>query len=208
MIVLVRSLAVAVLARWWTVLFACWVSPGAGVVVAASASRVWRSPGSPLGRLAVPDSRTVLFCPECNVNLGAVPVGEPCPRCGGQRRSAVATPRTITAKMTFPEPSVSIARVDHRPWIEKWRDVVRARDQIDSVYARRQPNVGSAEVDELVTRFCNDCHDMRDWLVGDIGSLNGVAAAGIKAHATSSPPLQVSSAVANSHKHHTANRAK
>ena len=144
-----------------------------------------------------------MFCPDCNTNLDVVPVGEPCPGCAGSRRSAVATPETITVKLSVPEPSISVTRDDHRPWFEKWRQMVQARAQISEVYAQRAPGVGNAEVDERVTRFCGECHDMRDWLRGDIGNLPGVTEGDIVTHASSSPPLQVSSAVANSHKHHT-----
>jgi hypothetical protein len=77
-------------------------------------------------------------------------------------------------------------------------------DQISAVYAERLPNLGNAEVDELVPRFCSECQDMRDWLKDDIGSLPGVTEADMPAHATSSPPLTVTSAVANSHKHRKA----
>jgi hypothetical protein len=145
----------------------------------------------------------MMFCPDCNANLDAVPPGAPCPTCGGQRRSAVVHPDTVTAKVSVPDPTVTITRDDHRPWFEKWREVVRTRDQISKVYSERLPSVGNVEVDERVTRFCNECHDMRDWLEGDIGSLAGVTEADITNHARSAASLRISSAVANSHKHHT-----
>ena len=96
-----------------------------------------------------------------------------------------------------------VGRDDHRPWFEKWREVLRARDRVDEVYAQRIPNVGNAEVDERVTRFCSECHDMRDWLIGDLSNLADVTATDVTSQASSSPPLTMSSAVANSHKHHT-----
>lgn len=145
----------------------------------------------------------MMFCPDCNTNLDQVPAGTPCPGCGAGRRSAVARPATVRLTVTIPEPGINVTRNDHRPWYEKWREVVRAHDQIAEVYAGRVPGVGNVEVDERVTRFCSECHDMRDWLVGDLANLPGVTASAITAHATSSPRLQVSSAVANSHKHHT-----
>ena len=144
-----------------------------------------------------------MFCPDCNTNLDPVPVGKPCPGCSGARRSAVARPATVAATVAIPEPGISVTRSDHRPWYEKWREVVRARDQIAHAYAGRVPGVGNAEVDEKVTRFCSECHDMRDWLVGDLENVPGFTASDITAHATSLPALQVISAVANSHKHHT-----
>jgi hypothetical protein len=144
-----------------------------------------------------------MFCPDCDANLDAVPVGDPCPACRGTRRSAIVTPQTAAVSVTVPEPTISVTRGDDRPWLEKWREVLRARDQIALVYAQRVAGVGNAEVDERVTRFCSECHDMRDWLLGDIASLPGVAEAEVNAHARSTPWLVVASAVANSHKHHT-----
>lgn len=81
--------------------------------------------------------------------------------------------------------------------------MLRARERIGEVYAQRVPGVGNADVDERVTRFFTECHDMRDWLRGDIGNLAGVSAQDITDHAATSPPLVTGSAVANSHKHHT-----
>lgn len=36
----------------------------------------------------------MMYCPDCETNLDAVPVGDACPSCGGLRRSAVVTPAT------------------------------------------------------------------------------------------------------------------
>lgn len=144
-----------------------------------------------------------MFCMDCNADLDVVAVGDPCPTCGGTRRSAIVTPQTAAVRVTVSEPTISVTRGDHRPWFEKWREVLRARDQIEVVYAQRVDGIGNAEVEDRITRFCSECHDVRDWLLGDIASLPVVGVADITAHAASSPPLVVSSAVANSHKHHT-----
>lgn len=144
-----------------------------------------------------------MFCPDCNTNLDTTAVGSSCPGCGGGRRSAVATPATIVARVSMPEPSIRVTRNDHRPWFEKGLEVVRLRDQIMQAYAARVPGIGNVEVDAMVTRFCSECHDLRDWLVGDLATLPGLTAKAIDAHILSAMPLQVCSAVANSHKHHT-----
>jgi hypothetical protein len=44
----------------------------------------------------------MMFCPDCNTNLDAVPVDDPCPGCGGKRRSAVAYAEVARAVATAP----------------------------------------------------------------------------------------------------------
>ena len=39
----------------------------------------------------------MMSCPDCQTNLDQVPVGDPCPTCGGMRRDAVVTPPTANA---------------------------------------------------------------------------------------------------------------
>lgn len=145
----------------------------------------------------------VMFCPDCRTNLDNIEVDLPCPGCGGSRRSAVAMPATIELKATLPEPTVRVTRNDHPSWVEKWLEVVRLRDQLTGAYAERLDGIGNVEVDAMVTRFCSECHDLRDWLVGDVAHVPGLTTGVIDAHVQSSAVLQVSSAVANSHKHHT-----
>lgn len=48
----------------------------------------------------------MMFCPDCNADLDAVPLGEECPGCGGRRRLAIATPGTARARVTVPEPGI------------------------------------------------------------------------------------------------------
>lgn len=38
-----------------------------------------------------------MICPECGTQLDNVPVGDPCPTCGSQRRSATVTVETVAA---------------------------------------------------------------------------------------------------------------
>ena len=39
----------------------------------------------------------MMFCDDCGNNLDVVPVADPCPRCGGERRSATVSPETARA---------------------------------------------------------------------------------------------------------------
>jgi hypothetical protein len=147
-----------------------------------------------------------MTCPDCNANLDAVSADDPCPECGGGRRTAAVLPQTAWVAATLHEPSILLTRDDHRPWFEKWREVVRARDLIGEAYHQRLPEVSTAEVEARVTHFFSECHDMRDWLVGDRRGLPAVTIGAIDDHVRSSSPLGIASAVANSHKHHTRDR--
>jgi hypothetical protein len=143
-----------------------------------------------------------MFCPDCNTNLDDVPVDDRCPTCAGLRRSAVVTPEPARVTGTAGAPSIGIGRDDHRPWDEKWREVLRSRDLIRDAYTDAR-GLGNAEVDARVNRFCSECHDLRDWLNNDIANLPGVTTTAVKHHHDTERPLRISSAVANSHKHHT-----
>ncbi len=46
-----------------------------------------------------------MFCPDCDTSLDTVPVGVPCPGCGGMRREAVASPAAIRVGVTVPRPT-------------------------------------------------------------------------------------------------------
>lgn len=47
-----------------------------------------------------------MFCPDCSRNLDTVAIDDPCPGCGGSRRSAIATPATHRVKATAHNPTV------------------------------------------------------------------------------------------------------
>jgi hypothetical protein len=46
----------------------------------------------------------VMYCPDCQTNLDDTPVDDPCPKCGGSRRSAVALPGVAAARVEVPSP--------------------------------------------------------------------------------------------------------
>ena len=61
----------------------------------------------------------------------------------------------------------------------------------------------NGEVEARATLFFGECHDLRDWLTSDIANLPGITTRNVVNHTRVSRPLQIASAVANSHKHHT-----
>jgi hypothetical protein len=48
----------------------------------------------------------VMYCPDCRTNLDATPVGDPCPKCSGSRRSAVALPEAVPMRVEVLSPRV------------------------------------------------------------------------------------------------------
>ena len=48
----------------------------------------------------------MMFCPDCNAHLDGVPVGLPCPGCGGSRRSAAVLPEVVRAVVAVPSPTI------------------------------------------------------------------------------------------------------
>jgi hypothetical protein len=46
------------------------------------------------------------FCSDCNANLDGVPTGTSCPGCGGERRSATASPDSNEIGVTIPSPAI------------------------------------------------------------------------------------------------------
>ena len=50
----------------------------------------------------------MMSCPDCGADLNDVPVGDPCPKCGGTRRDATVSPGTIEARVSIPTPGILI----------------------------------------------------------------------------------------------------
>ena len=143
-----------------------------------------------------------MFCPDCNTNLDNVTVHDPCPTCGRLRRSVVVCPEPAHATGAAWAPSIRVRRDDHRPWYEKWREVLRSRDLIRDAYSDAR-GLANVEVEARVNRFCGECHDLSDWLKHNLADLRGVTTTAVDEHVRQSEPLRKNSAVANSHKHHT-----
>ena len=46
----------------------------------------------------------VMNCPDCGEDLDQVPVGQPCPNCGSEKRNATTNPVTIALGVSIPTP--------------------------------------------------------------------------------------------------------
>jgi hypothetical protein len=97
-------------------------------------------------------------------------------------------------------------RGDQRPWSEKWQRILRGRDAISEAYAAEGRALGNLEVEGRVTSFFSDCYHLRDWLIGDRGSMPGVTPAGLDEYIRNSYPLSLSQAICNTDKHHSRSR--
>jgi hypothetical protein len=144
-----------------------------------------------------------MFCPDCDANLDDVPVGDPCPACGGARRSAIAYTETARAVATVGEVSLKITRGDHRPWTEKWLTILGCLDSLRAAYSGDARTLGNVEIDRRAQTFFVECDHLRDWLKADVAALGGASTADVHGHFQSSTPLQVCNAICVTHKHHT-----
>jgi hypothetical protein len=79
----------------------------------------------------------VMSCPDCGQQLDDVPVGDPCLRCGGQRRDATVHAQTVIGVATVISPGVEIGYGVHRPWQQKWQDVQHGLVAIKDAYAQQ-----------------------------------------------------------------------
>jgi hypothetical protein len=56
---------------------------------------------------------TMMTCPDCGETLDAVPVGRPCPKCGGLRRDATVKVETVVAVAAVGRIRVRATAVGH-----------------------------------------------------------------------------------------------
>jgi hypothetical protein len=141
-----------------------------------------------------------MYCPDCQTNLDDVPVGDRCPSCGSDRRSATASPQTATAKVEVLRPTLEITSNPERPWFEKWWTVLDLLERLTIAY-RTTEGTGNVEAEQIVKNLFNELNDMRDWLKKDDVNLPGLSDTAVDAHATTYQT--VANAMANTYKHHT-----
>ena len=66
-----------------------------------------------------------MICPDCQQDLDDVPVGDPCPQCGGNRRSAVVQAQAAMVGVSAMAPTVSIGYSLEPGWAYQWRVIQR-----------------------------------------------------------------------------------
>jgi hypothetical protein len=107
-----------------------------------------------------------MFCPDCKQNLDDVPLDDPCPQCGGLRRSAVLTAETALAAVSAPAPTVTIGYNPAPGWTYQWsliqRHLGRLREQYRGIEMR-----GNTDAEETVYALFLALNHLGDWLYQD-----------------------------------------
>ena len=157
-----------------------------------------------MGASPVPVSRQartlprVMSCPDCGAGLDDVPVGDPCPQCGGLRRDATVLAPTVTAHVTVPRPTIAVGYTGPRPWQQKWQDVVDALHRVEAAYATTE-GLGNEQLRRTVKGFFEICRELADWLWQST-SLDKDA---VMDFVHGDPDLRLADAMAQTTKHHT-----
>lgn len=68
----------------------------------------WNVPDQAWRQTVCFTGRMAMICPDCQQNLDNVPVGDPCPQCGGVRRSAVVQAQAAMVGVSAMALTVSI----------------------------------------------------------------------------------------------------
>jgi hypothetical protein len=140
-------------------------------------------------------SSNVMTCPDCDANLDQTPVGQPCPSCGGDRRSATVYGDAALAAVASFNVSASIGYNPRRPWQQKWRDVISSLDAIQETY--RQDDLNNEAVRRQVETFFKDCCELADWLQEQAGNAKALD------YVKTDRDLRLCDGMAQTTKHHT-----
>ena len=107
-----------------------------------------------------------MICPDCQKNLDDVPVGDPCPQCGGNRRSAVVHAQVAMTAASALAPTVSIGYSLEPGWTYQWRSIqrhlARLREQYQGINT-----LGNVDVEETVHALFLSLFHLYDWLHQD-----------------------------------------
>jgi hypothetical protein len=107
-----------------------------------------------------------MICPDCQQDLDDVPLGDPCPQCGGVRRSAVVYGQTAMVGVSAMSGTVSIGYSLEPGWAYQWRNIqrhlARLREQYQGVNT-----LGNVDVEETVHALFLSLFHLYDWLHQD-----------------------------------------
>jgi hypothetical protein len=107
-----------------------------------------------------------MICPDCQQDLDDVPVGDPCPRCGGNRRSAVVQAQAATVGVSAVASTVSIGYSLEPGWSYQWhgiqRHLARLREQYQGINT-----LGNVDVEQNVHSLFLGLNQLGDWLYQD-----------------------------------------
>ncbi len=107
-----------------------------------------------------------MICPDCQQNLDDVPVGDPCPQCGGTRRSAVVQAQATLSGSGTITATVSIGYNLQPGWAYQWRTIqrhlARLREQYQGINT-----LGNVDVEQNVHSLFLGLYHLYDWLYQD-----------------------------------------
>ena len=110
--------------------------------------------------------RMAMTWPDCQQSLDDVPVGDPCPQCGGNRRSAIVHAQTAMVAVSATAPTVSIGYSLEPGWAYQWngiqRHLARLRDQYQGIGM-----LGNVDVEQTVHSLFLGLYHRYDWLHQD-----------------------------------------
>ncbi|WP_158713455.1 hypothetical protein [Streptomyces sp. NRRL F-525] len=136
-----------------------------------------------------------MTCPDCDTNLDETPVGQPCPSCGGDRRSATVYAEAALVVTVALDASGGIGYNPQRPWQQKWRDVISGLDAIQATYL--QNDLDNEAVRRQVETFFKDCCELADWLREQAGKADAMD------YVKVDRDLKLCDGMAQTTKHHT-----
>lgn len=98
------------------------------------------------------------YCEDCGRDLSDVGDGDPCPKCGGLRRGCEVEPITAVVSVDALTPGTVVGSTSgHRPWQQKWCQVLRSLDDVRKVYDGTASDKGSETAVSAVNDFFQEC---------------------------------------------------
>ncbi len=110
--------------------------------------------------------RMAMICPDCQQNLDDVPVGDPCPQCGGARRSAVVPAQAAMAAASAISASATVGYNLEPGWPYQWRILQRHLARLGEQYQGIN-SLGTLDVEETVHALFLSLLHLGDWLHQD-----------------------------------------
>jgi hypothetical protein len=109
--------------------------------------------------------------------------------------------QTAEVRVVVPRPTIAIGYNEHRPWRQKWQDMLHALEELDSAYATEEGQ-GNEDVRRMVEDFFEICRELADWLWQDKQNAN-VSESVVTGFVRGDPHLRLADGMAQTTKHHT-----
>ena len=104
-----------------------------------------------------------IFCPDCQQNLDDVQPDNPCPQCGGNRRSATVAATAALVGVGAMSVTVSIGYNPSPGWPYQWRVIQRHLARLREQYQGTRM-LGNEDTEENVHALFLALFHLYDWL--------------------------------------------